>query len=126
MEDTSIKVLIVDDSQTIRKSAEFYLKRHRYQVLTAEDGFDALGKIVDFRPDLVFLDIMMPKLDGYQTCTIIRRNLEFRNTPIVMLSGNDGVFDRARGRLVGAIDYLTKPFEEQTLIESVRAFTSRQ
>ncbi len=125
LEDTSIKVLVVDDSQTIRKSAEFYLQRHRYQVLTAEDGFDALGKVVDFRPDLIVLDIVMPRLDGYQTCAIIRRNPEFRATPIVMLSGKDGVFDRARGRLVGASDYITKPFEEHKLIDSVRIFTSR-
>lgn len=126
MVDKAIKVLVVDDSQTVRKSAELYLKRHEYQVMTAEDGFDALGKVMSFRPDLMVLDIMMPRLDGYQTCAIIRRNSEFRTLPIVMLSGKDGVFDRARGRLVGASDYITKPFEEQTLIESVQAFTSKQ
>ncbi|MGZ8216094.1 response regulator [Methylomagnum sp.] len=124
MVEKAIKVLVVDDSQTIRKSAEIYLKKHQYQVMTAEDGFDALGKVVDFRPDLIVMDIMMPRLDGYQTCAIIRRNSEFRNMPIVMLSGKDGVFDRARGRLVGASDYITKPFEEQALIQSVQSFTS--
>jgi twitching motility two-component system response regulator PilG len=124
MADKAIKVLVVDDSQTVRKSAEIYLKKHQYQVMTAEDGFDALGKVVDFRPDLIVMDIMMPRLDGYQTCAIIRRNAEFRGTPIVMLSGKDGVFDRARGRLVGASDYITKPFEEQALIQSVQTFTS--
>lgn len=124
MADKAIKVLVVDDSQTVRKSAEIYLKRHEYHVMTAEDGFDALGKVVGFRPDIIVMDIMMPRLDGYQTCAIIRRNPEFRSTPIVMLSGKDGVFDRARGRLVGASDYITKPFEEQALIESVQSFTS--
>lgn len=124
MADRAIKVLVVDDSQTVRKSAEIYLKKHQYQVMTAEDGFDALGKVVDFRPDLIVMDIMMPRLDGYQTCAIIRRNSEFRGTPIVMLSGKDGVFDRARGRLVGASDYITKPFEEQALIQSVQTLTS--
>lgn len=123
MADKAIKVLVVDDSQTVRKSAEIYLKKHQYQVMTAEDGFDALGKVVDFRPDLIVMDIMMPRLDGYQTCAIIRRNAAFRGTPIVMLSGKDGVFDRARGRLVGASDYITKPFEEQALIQSVQTLT---
>ena len=115
----ALKVLVVDDSNTIRRSAEIFLKQGGYEVLLAEDGFDALAKINDYQPDLVFCDILMPRLDGYQTCAIIKRNARFADTPVVMLSSKDGVFDKARGRMVGSQDYLTKPFTKDQLLQAV-------
>ena len=116
------KVLVVDDSNTIRRSAEIFLKQGGHEVLLADDGFDALAKINDYQPDLVFCDILMPRLDGYQTCAIIKRNARFANIPVVMLSSKDGVFDKARGRMVGAQDYLTKPFTKDQLLQAVQQF----
>ena len=118
----NFKVLVVDDSNTIRRSAEIFLKQGGYEVLLAEDGFDALSKINDFKPDMVFCDILMPKLDGYQTCAIVKRNESFASTPVVMLSSKDGVFDKARGRMVGSQDYLTKPFTKDQLLQAVQQF----
>ena len=118
----ALKVLVVDDSNTIRRSAEIFLKQGGYEVLLAEDGFDALAKINDYQPDLVFCDILMPRLDGYQTCAIIKRNARFAGIPVVMLSSKDGVFDKARGRMVGSQEYLTKPFTKDQLLQAVRQF----
>ncbi|MCB2017243.1 MAG: response regulator [Hydrogenophaga sp.] len=118
------KVLVVDDSNTIRRSAEIFLKQGGHEVLLAEDGFDALAKINDYLPDLVFCDILMPRLDGYQTCAIIKRNARFANIPVVMLSSKDGVFDKARGRMVGSQEYLTKPFTKDQLLQAVQQFGS--
>lgn len=120
---TALKVLVVDDSQTIRRSAQIFLTQGGFQVLLAEDGFDALAKIHDGQPDLVFCDIMMPRLDGYQTCAIIKRNPRFARTPVVMLSSRDGVFDIARGRMVGSQDHLVKPFTKDQLLQAVRRHT---
>jgi twitching motility two-component system response regulator PilG len=119
-----MKILVVDDSNTIRKSAEIFLKQGGHEVMLAEDGFDALSKINDFEPNLVFCDILMPRLDGYQTCAIIKRNERFAQTPIIMLSSKDGVFDKARGRMVGSQDYLTKPFSKDQLLQTVNQYTS--
>ena len=119
MNETTLKILVVDDSNTIRRSAEIFLKQGGYEVLLADDGFDALAKISDYQPDLVFCDILMPRLDGYQTCAIIKRNARFANTPVAMLSSKDGVFDKARGRMVGSQDYLTKPFTKDQLLQAV-------
>jgi twitching motility two-component system response regulator PilG len=116
------KVLVIDDSNTIRRSAEMFLKQGGHTVVLADDGFDALSKINDFHPDLVFCDILMPRLDGYQTCAIIKRNAQFSNVPVVMLSSKDGVFDKARGRMVGSQDYLTKPFTKDQLLQAVQQF----
>ena len=118
----ALKVLVVDDSNTIRRSAEIFLKQGGHDVLLAEDGFDALAKINDYQPDLVFCDILMPRLDGYQTCAIIKRNTRFANIPVVMLSSKDGVFDKARGRMVGSQEYLTKPFTKDQLLQAVQQF----
>ena len=117
-----LKVLVVDDSNTIRRSAEIFLKQGGHEVLLADDGFDALAKINDYQPDLIFCDILMPRLDGYQTCAIIKRNVRFANIPVVMLSSKDGVFDKARGRMVGSQDYLTKPFTKDQLLHAVQQF----
>jgi len=117
-----LKVLVVDDSNTIRRSAEIFLKQGGHEVLLADDGFDALAKINDYQPDLVFCDILMPRLDGYQTCAIIKRNVRFASIPVVMLSSKDGVFDKARGRMVGSQDYLTKPFTKDQLLHAVQQF----
>lgn len=114
------KVMVIDDSNTIRRSAEIFLKQAGCNVILAEDGFDALAKIADHLPEVIFVDIMMPRLDGYQTCSLIKKNPRFRNTPVVMLSSKDGLFDRARGRLVGSDEYLTKPFSKDGLLEAVR------
>jgi len=114
-----LKILVVDDSNTIRRSAEIFLKAGKHDVVLAEDGFDALAKVSDYRPDLIFCDILMPRLDGYQTCAIIKRNAQFASVPVVMLSSKDGVFDKARGRMVGAQDYLTKPFTKDQLLKAV-------
>ena len=119
---SNLKILVVDDSNTIRRSAEIFLKAGKHEVVLAEDGFDALAKISDCRPDLIFCDILMPRLDGYQTCAIIKRNAQFSNVPVVMLSSKDGVFDKARGRMVGAQDYLTKPFTKDQLLNAVEQF----
>lgn len=116
----AVKVLVVDDSQTVRVSAQRFLEQAGYEVLLAEDGFEALAKIHDFAPDLVFCDILMPRLDGYQTCAIIRRNLRHGQVPVVMLSSKDGVFDIARGRLVGSQEHLTKPFSKEQLLAVAR------
>jgi twitching motility two-component system response regulator PilG len=119
---SNLKILVVDDSNTIRRSAEIFLKAGQHEVVLAEDGFDALAKVCDYHPDLIFCDILMPRLDGYQTCAIIKRNAQFANVPIVMLSSKDGVFDKARGRMVGAQDYLTKPFTKDQLLKAVEQF----
>ena len=117
-------MLVIDDSNTIRRSAEIFLKQGGHEVLLAEDGFDALAKINDFRPDMIFCDILMPRLDGYQTCAIIKKNVNFSSIPVVMLSSKDGVFDKARGRMVGSQDYLTKPFTKDQLLQAVAQFGS--
>jgi len=114
-----VKVLVIDDSNTIRRSAELYLRQAGYEVILAEDGFDALSKITDHEPQVIFVDIMMPRLDGYQTCALIKQNPRLKATPVIMLSSKDGVFDRARGRLAGSDRYLTKPFTKETLVEAV-------
>ena len=116
------KVLVIDDSNTIRRSAEIFLKQGGHEVLLAEDGFDALSKVNDHQPHLIFCDILMPRLDGYQTCAIIKRNAQFAHVPVVMLSSKDGVFDKARGRMVGSQDYLTKPFTKDQLLKAVQQF----
>ena len=115
-----VKVMVIDDSSTIRRSAEIFLLQAGCEVILAEDGFDALAKIADHQPDVIFVDIMMPRLDGYQTCALIKKNPRFRATPVIMLSSKDGLFDRARGRLVGSDEYLTKPFTKDTLLTAVR------
>lgn len=115
------KVLVIDDSHTIRRSAEIFLRQGGYDVVLADDGFDALAKIVDHAPDLVLCDILMPRLDGYQTCAVIKRNPRFAPLAVVMLSSKDGVFDKARGRMVGSADYLTKPFTKEQLLQAVAA-----
>ncbi|PPE69558.1 response regulator [Caldimonas thermodepolymerans] len=119
------KVLVIDDSNTIRRSAEIFLKQGGYQVVLAEDGFDALAKVNDHEPDLIFCDILMPRLDGYQTCAIIKRNPKFSQVPVIMLSSKDGLFDKARGRMVGSEDYLTKPFTKDQLLQAVEQYSSR-
>ncbi len=116
----STKVLVIDDSNTIRRSAEIFLKQGGHEVVLAEDGFDALAKLSDYKPDLVFCDILMPRLDGYQTCAIIKRNPVFASVPVIMLSSKDGLFDKARGRMVGSQDYLTKPFTKDQLLQAVQ------
>jgi twitching motility two-component system response regulator PilG len=113
------RILVIDDSNTIRRSAEIFLKQGGHEVALAEDGFDALAKLGDFHPDVVFCDILMPRLDGYQTCAIIKRNPEFAGVPVIMLSSKDGLFDKARGRMVGSQDYLTKPFTKDQLLQAV-------
>jgi twitching motility two-component system response regulator PilG len=118
------KVMVIDDSNTIRRSAELFLKQAGCKVILAEDGFDALSKIASHLPDIIFVDIMMPRLDGYQTCSLIKRNSRFKSTPVIMLSSKDGVFDRARGRMVGSDQYLTKPFTQESLIDAVRTYAS--
>ena len=114
------RVLVIDDSNTIRRSAEIFLRQGGYEVLLAEDGYDALSKVNDHAPDLIFCDILMPRLDGYQTCAIIKRNPRFATTPVIMLSSKDGLFDKARGRMVGSQDYLTKPFTKDQLLSAVQ------
>jgi twitching motility two-component system response regulator PilG len=116
---TGVKVMVIDDSNTIRRSAEIFLAQAGCQVILAEDGFDALAKISDHQPDVIFVDIMMPRLDGYQTCALIKKNAKFNSTPVIMLSSKDGLFDRARGRMVGSDEYLTKPFTKDSLLKTV-------
>jgi twitching motility two-component system response regulator PilG len=115
----AVRVLVIDDSNTIRRSAEIFLRQGGHEVVLAEDGFDALAKVNDHTPDLIFCDILMPRLDGYQTCAIIKRNAKFSGVPIIMLSSKDGLFDKARGRMVGSEDYLTKPFTKDQLLQAV-------
>jgi len=117
---TGLKILVIDDSKTIRRTAETLLAKEGCEVFTAEDGFDALAKIADHHPDVIFVDIMMPRLDGYQTCSLIKHNREFKSTPVIMLSSKDGLFDRARGRLVGSEQYLTKPFTKDELLGAIQ------
>ncbi|MDI1307972.1 MAG: response regulator [Methylotenera sp.] len=121
---SAIKVMVIDDSNTIRRSAEIFLKNSGCSVILAEDGFDALAKISNEHPDIIFVDIMMPRLDGYQTCSLIKRNARYKSTPVIMLSSKDGLFDRARGRMVGSDQYLTKPFTQETLLEAVQTYAS--
>jgi twitching motility two-component system response regulator PilG len=122
---SGVKVLVIDDSNTIRRSAEIFLSQGGHQVVLAEDGFDALAKINDHGPELIFCDILMPRLDGYQTCAIIKRNPRFAHVPVIMLSSKDGLFDKARGRMVGSEDYLTKPFTKEQLLKAVQQFNQR-
>jgi len=119
------KVMVIDDSQTIRRTAETLLAREGYAVITASDGYEALGKIVDHSPDVIFIDIMMPRLDGYQVCALIKGNPKFSATPVVMLSSKDGVFDRARGRIVGSDQYLTKPFTKDEILKAVKSYVKK-
>ena len=119
----TLKVMVIDDSKTIRRTAETLLAKSGYEVITATDGFEALAKVVDNQPDIIFMDIMMPRLDGYQTCALIKNNDAFKNTPIIMLSSKDGLFDRARGRIVGSDSYITKPFSKEELLTAVHEFT---
>jgi twitching motility two-component system response regulator PilG len=116
------RVLVIDDSNTIRRSAEIFLRQGGHEVVLAEDGFDALSKVNDHDPELIFCDILMPRLDGYQTCAIIKRNPRFSHVPVIMLSSKDGLFDKARGRMVGSQDYLTKPFTKEQLLRVVEQF----
>ena len=117
-----VKVMVIDESNTIRRSAEIFLVQAGCQVVLAEDGFDALAKIADHQPKVIFCDIMMPRLDGYQTCSLIKKNPRFKATPVIMLSSKDGLFDRARGRMVGSDQYLTKPFTKDSLLQTVADF----
>jgi len=119
---TGAKVLVIDDSNTIRRSAEIFLRQGGHEVVLAEDGFDALSKVNDHDPELIFCDILMPRLDGYQTCAIIKRNPRFAQVPVIMLSSKDGLFDKARGRMVGSEEYLTKPFTKEQLLKAVESF----
>ena len=114
--------MVIDDSNTIRRSAEIFLRQGGHEVLLAEDGYDALAKVSDHDPDIIFCDILMPRLDGYQTCAIIKRNTRFAHVPVIMLSSKDGLFDKARGRMVGSEDYLTKPFTKEQLLRAVDAY----
>jgi twitching motility two-component system response regulator PilG len=122
---TGLKVLVIDDSKTIRRTAETLLTKEGCEVFTAVDGFDALSKIADHQPDIVFVDIMMPRLDGYQTCSLIKHNKVFRQIPVIMLSSKDGLFDRARGRIVGSEHYLTKPFTKDELLGAIEAHVGK-
>lgn len=115
-----VKVMVIDDSRTIRRTAETLLRKEGCEVVTANDGFEALSKITDQQPDIIFVDIMMPRLDGYQTCALIKNNQMFRHTPVIMLSSRDGLFDKARGRIVGSEQYLTKPFTRDELLGAIR------
>jgi twitching motility two-component system response regulator PilG len=118
---TGLKVMVIDDSLTIRRSAEIFLVQAGCRVILADDGFDALAKITDHQPDLIFVDILMPRLDGYQTCALIKKSARFAQTPVIMLSSRDGVFDRARGRMAGSDEYLTKPFTREALLAAIAA-----
>ena len=133
MEDTrdatglaGLRVMVIDDSKTIRRTAETLLKKEGCDVVTATDGFEALSKIADYQPQIIFVDIMMPRLDGYQTCALIKNNQLFRRTPVIMLSSKDGLFDKAKGRIVGSEEYLTKPFTRDELLDTVRRFAERR
>lgn len=121
----TIKVMVIDDSNTIRKTTEAILKKAGYEVLTAGDGFEAMSLITDHRPDIIFVDIMMPRLDGYQTCTLIKNNRHFKETPVVMLSSKDGLFDRARGRIAGSEQHINKPFTKDELIAAITKYVPK-
>ncbi len=114
--------MVIDDSKTIRRTAESLLQKHGATVETAVDGFEALSRVADSRPDIIFVDVMMPRLDGYQTCALIKNNKQFRDTPVIMLSSKDSVFDKAKGRVVGSEDYLTKPFTRDDLLDAMRKY----
>ena len=120
-----IKVMVIDDSKTIRRTAELILQKAGCQVITAVDGFESLALVVDHKPDIIFVDIMMPRLDGYQTCAVIKHNLVFQSIPIIMLSSKDGLFDKARGRIVGAAQYITKPFTSDELLTAIKRYVPR-
>ena len=120
-----LRVMVIDDSKTIRRTAETLLKKAGCEVITATDGFEALSKIADHKPDIIFVDIMMPRLDGYQTCALIKHNQAFGSTPVIMLSSKDGLFDRARGRIVGSEQYVTKPFSKEELLGAIRDHVTR-
>lgn len=120
-----LKVMVIDDSNTIRRSAEIFLTQAGCSVVLAEDGFDALAKVADHEPDLVFCDVLMPRLDGYQACALIKKSPRLHTTPVVMLSSKDGLFDRARGRMVGCEEYLTKPFTKDSLLKCVAQYARR-
>ncbi len=122
---SGLKVMVIDDSKTIRRTAENLLRKAGCEVLTATDGFEALAMVADNRPDIIFVDIMMPRLDGYQTCALIKNNSEFRKTPVIMLSSKDGLFDKARGRIVGSEQYLTKPFTKEELLTAIKIHAKR-
>lgn len=124
-DNASLKIMVIDDSSTIRRSAEIFLGQAGYQVILADDGFDALSKISDHQPALIFCDILMPRLDGYQTCALIKKSAKFHATPVIMLSSKDGLFDRARGAMVGSAEYLTKPFTKDSLLKAVRIHTTQ-
>ncbi|PWB32134.1 two-component system response regulator [Pseudomonas sp. SDI] len=119
--DTALKVMVIDDSKTIRRTAEMLLSEAGCEVITAIDGFDALAKIVDQRPSIIFVDVLMPRLDGYQTCALVKQNSAFKDTPVIMLSSRDGLFDKARGRIAGSDQFLTKPFSKEELLDAIRA-----
>jgi twitching motility two-component system response regulator PilG len=121
-----LKVMVIDDSKTIRRTAETLLKKAGCDVVTAEDGFEALSKIVDHHPDIIFVDIMMPRLDGYQTCSLIKNNQSFKSTPVIMLSSKDGLFDKARGKIVGSEQYLTKPFTKKELLGAISSHVTKE
>jgi twitching motility two-component system response regulator PilG len=122
---SNLKVMVIDDSKTIRRTAETLLAKAGCEVVTAIDGFDALAKIADTHPDIIFVDIMMPRLDGYQTCALIKNNGAFKSTPVIMLSSKDGLFDKAKGRIVGSDEYLTKPFSKEELLGAIRQYVSK-
>lgn len=121
---TGLRVMVIDDSRTIRRTAETLLRKEGAEVATADDGFQALGRIAEVQPHSIFVDIMMPRLDGYQTCALIKSNQVFKGTPVIMLSSKDGLFDKARGRIVGSEDYLTKPFTRDELLDAVRRYVT--
>ena len=125
MDLAGLKVMVIDDSNTIRRSAEIFLAQAGCEVVLAEDGFDALAKIADHHPDVIFVDIMMPRRDGYQTCALIKKNPRLSPTPVIMLSSRDGLFDRARGRMAGSDEYLTKPFTKDSLLRAVASHARR-
>ncbi len=125
MDISGVKVMVIDDSKTIRRTAESLLKKAGCEVTTATDGFEALAMIADHHPDVIFVDIMMPRLDGYQTCALIKHNDVYKNIPVIMLSSKDGLFDRARGRIVGSEQYLTKPFTKDELLGAIRRYVKR-
>ena len=123
---SGVKVLLIDDSNTIRRSGEIFLKQAGCEVVLAEDGFDGLSKVVEHRPDLIFIDVMMPRLDGYQACALIKNNPSFKGIPVVMLTSKDTLFDRARGKLVGSDQYLIKPFNKKSIVDTVLMHTRKQ
>jgi twitching motility two-component system response regulator PilG len=124
-DNAALKIMVIDDSSTIRRSAEIFLGQAGYQVVLADDGFDALAKMNDHKPALIFCDILMPRLDGYQTCALIKKSAKFHSTPVIMLSSKDGLFDRARGAMVGSDAYLTKPFTKESLLVTVREYAAQ-